>query len=52
MQAVGKIISIGYPCFAESKKIEGGSQMVDEIVAGWKVRYKNRPAMMDELSRL
>ncbi len=34
------------------KKIEGGSQMVDEIVAGWKVRYKNRPAMMDELSRL
>ena len=34
------------------KKITGGSQVVGEIVAHWKSAYANRPAMMDELSRL
>lgn len=34
------------------KKIKGGSKMVEAMVADWKVRYKNRPAMMDELGKL
>lgn len=34
------------------KEIKGGSGIVDEIAAEWKARYKNRPAMMDELRRL
>lgn len=33
-------------------KIEGGSQIVEEIATEWKSRYKNRPAMMDELRKL
>lgn len=34
------------------KKIKGGKALVDQIVADWKNRYKNRRAMMDELKNL
>ncbi|MBD5137428.1 MAG: hypothetical protein HDT39_16025 [Lachnospiraceae bacterium] len=34
------------------QKIKGGSKVVEEIVAEWKVQYRNRPAMMDELRKL
>mgnify|MGYP000088038387 FL=1 len=34
------------------KKIKGGSRLVGDILADWKEKYRNRPAMMDELSRL
>lgn len=34
------------------QKIKGGSKIVEEIVTEWKVRYRNRPAMMDELRKL
>lgn len=34
------------------KKIEGGSKLVEDLVADWKLRYRNRPAMMDELKKL
>ncbi|MBP1545392.1 MAG: SWIM zinc finger family protein [Oscillospiraceae bacterium] len=34
------------------KKIPGGTNTVEEIINEWKVIYKNRPAMMDELSKL
>ena len=34
------------------KKIPGGTNRVEEIINEWKVMYKNRPAMMDELSKL
>lgn len=34
------------------QKIKGGSKIVKEMVAEWKVQYKNRPAMMDELRKL
>ncbi|MDE6924851.1 MAG: SWIM zinc finger family protein [Acetatifactor sp.] len=34
------------------KKIRGGSEAVKEIVAEWETKYRNRPAMMDELGRL
>lgn len=34
------------------KKIKGGKDLVDRIVADWKVRYKNRRAMLDEMKRL
>ncbi len=34
------------------KNISGGAKMVEEIVLEWKVLYRSRPAMMDELSRL
>ncbi len=33
-------------------KYPGGKLKVSEIVSDWKVRYKNRPAMMDELRKL
>lgn len=29
-----------------------GSKTVSKIVEGWRIKYKNRPALMDELSRL
>ena len=29
--------------------IEGGYEVVSKILADWRVRYKNRPAMMQEL---
>ena len=34
------------------KRIDGGDKVVDEIIKKWKVQYKNRSAMMDELSRI
>lgn len=34
------------------KFITGGDKVVDEIIKRWKVQYKNRSAMMDELSQL
>lgn len=34
------------------KSISGGDKVVDEIIKKWKVQYKNRSAMMDELSVL
>ena len=34
------------------RKINGGVQVVEDIVQGWKIKYKNRPAMMEELSKL
>lgn len=36
----------------DMKKIKGGSKVVEAIVTEWKVQYRNRPAMMDELSKL
>ena len=34
------------------KSISGGDKAVDEIIKKWKVQYKNRSVMMDELSIL
>ncbi len=34
------------------KRIDGGDKIVDEIIKKWKNQYKNRTAMMDELSRI
>lgn len=34
------------------QNIKGGVKVVEQIVADWKVKYKNRPAMMDELRKL
>ena len=34
------------------QQMKGGSKLVEQIVAGWKIKYKNRPAMMDELRKL
>ena len=34
------------------KSITGGDKVVDEIIKRWKVQYKNRSAMLDELSQL
>lgn len=34
------------------KWIKGGSEIVETIVEEWKIKYRNRPAMMDELSKL
>ena len=36
----------------EMKEIRGGSEMVEEISHQWKIKYNNRPAMMDELQHL
>lgn len=33
-------------------KIKGGSKVVEHIVADWKSRYRNRPAMQEELRKL
>lgn len=33
-------------------KIKGGSKVVEHIVTDWKSRYRNRPAMQDELRKL
>ena len=32
--------------------IKGGYEVVSEILADWRVRYKNRTAMMQELNRV
>ena len=34
------------------KSITGGDKVVDEIIKRWKIQYKNRSAMLDELSQL
>lgn len=34
------------------QQIKGGSKLVEQIVVEWKIKYKNRPAMMDELRKL
>lgn len=34
------------------KRIKGGSEIVETIVEEWNIKYRNRPAMMDELSKL
>ena len=34
------------------QQTKGGSKLVEQIVAEWKIKYKNRPAMMDELRKL
>lgn len=34
------------------KQIKGGSEIVETIVEEWKIKYRNRPAMMDEPSKL
>ncbi len=34
------------------QKMKGGSKLVKQIVGEWKLKYKNRPAMMDELRKL
>ena len=34
------------------KSINGGDEVVDEIIKKWKVQYKNRSAMLDELNRV
>jgi hypothetical protein len=34
------------------EKYPGGKELVLEITNDWKSRYKNRTAMMDELSKL
>lgn len=34
------------------KSITGGDKVVDEIIKKWKVQYKNRSAMLDELDRV
>lgn len=34
------------------RRIKGGSEIVETIVEEWKIKYRNRPAMMDELSKL
>lgn len=34
------------------KSITGGDKVVDEIIKKWKIQYKNRSAMLDELNRV
>ena len=34
------------------QRMKGGTGVVEKIVGDWKIRYKNRPAMMDELRKL
>lgn len=34
------------------QQIKGGLKLVEQIADEWKTRYKNRPAMMDELRKL
>ena len=34
------------------RKIEGGKELSRQIAADWRIRYKNRRAMMDELKGL
>ena len=34
------------------KSITGGDKIVDEIIKKWKVQYKKRSAMLDELNRI
>lgn len=34
------------------QQMKGGTKLVEQIVDEWKIKYKNRPAMMDELRKL
>ncbi len=34
------------------QQMKGGVKFVEQIAAEWKIKYKNRPAMMDELRKL
>lgn len=34
------------------QRMKGGVKLVEQIAAEWQVKYKNRPAMMDELRKL
>lgn len=34
------------------KSITGGDKVVDEFIKKWKIQYKNRSAMLDELNRV
>lgn len=34
------------------RKIKGGSKIAEEICRQWRIKYRNRPAMMDELNKL
>ena len=34
------------------QQMKGGRELVEQIVSEWKLKYKNRPAMMDELRKL
>ena len=34
------------------QKMKGGVKIVEQMATEWKVKYKNRPAMMDELRKL
>lgn len=34
------------------QQMKGGLKLVEQIAVEWKVKYKNRPAMMDELRKL
>ena len=36
----------------QMQQIRGGAKLVEQISAEWKTKYKNRPAMMDELKKL
>ena len=36
----------------EMKSIEGGDEMVDDLISNWKIRYKRRTAMLEELEVL
>ena len=36
----------------QMRKIEGGRELAKQITADWRIRYKNRRAMMDELKGL
>lgn len=33
-------------------KLSGGTELVNQMAAEWRIKYRNRPAMMDELSKL
>ena len=33
------------------QKMEGGTRIVENIITDWKEKYRNRPAMMDELKK-
>lgn len=34
------------------EKLKGGKKVVEKIAGEWRIKYKNRPAMMDELGKL
>ena len=36
----------------KTQQMKGGSKLVEQMAAEWKVKYRNRPAMMDELRKL